>query len=130
MKIEVVLLGKLLKGSPLNWEGLNISFELIRQFYKSFYSLVIAYSHIKRKFLVKMMAQVKGSKGQMVNAEQLSFKPISEGFNEYELSDGNKLKIRIILSEIFKLDEKDEMTGRNNYFIKSAPIMSIEELKK
>lgn len=65
----------------------------------------------------------------MVNAEQLNFKQIKEGFSEYELSDGKIMKIRVVLVEVFRLDELDE-TGRNNYFIKSVPTISIEDTKK
>lgn len=76
------------------------------------------------------MAQVRGSKGQMVNAEQLKFTPISEGFSEYRLSDGKIMKIRVILAEVYRLDEIDEATGKNNYFIKSMPIVSVEDAPK
>jgi hypothetical protein len=75
------------------------------------------------------MVQIRGSKGQLVNAEQLSFKVINEGFSAYELSDGRIMKIRIILAEVYCLDEKDEATGRGGYFVKSVPVVSVEEKK-
>ncbi|MDH5482866.1 MAG: hypothetical protein OEY22_08310 [Candidatus Bathyarchaeota archaeon] len=73
--------------------------------------------------------QIRGSKGQMVNAEQLSFKVINEGFSEYELSDGRIMKMRVILAEVYRLDEKEEAIGRDNYFVKSVPVVSVEEKK-
>jgi len=73
------------------------------------------------------MVQIRGSKGQMVNAEQVKFTPISEEFSEYRLSDGKILKIRVVLVEVYRLDEVDEVTGKNNYFIKSAPIVNVED---
>ena len=79
--------------------------------------------------LVKQMVQMKGSKGQLVNAEQLSFKVINEGFSAYELSDGKIMKIRVILAEVYRLDEKEEVTGREGYFVKSVPVVSVEEKK-
>ncbi len=74
--------------------------------------------------------QMKGSQGQMVNAEQLTFTPIKEGISEYQLSNGKLLKIRMILAEIYVLDEKDPTTGKNAYFIKTAPVVSTEDLKE
>ena len=74
--------------------------------------------------------QMKGSKGQMVNAEELHFTPISEGYSEYRLSNGKIMKIRVVLAEVYRLDEKDEMTGKDNYYIRSAPIVTVEEPKK
>lgn len=73
---------------------------------------------------------MKGSKGQTVNAEQLGFTPVSEGFSEYKLSDGNMMRIRIVLAEVYRMDEVDEATGKHNYYIKSQPVVSIEEPKK
>ena len=80
--------------------------------------------------LVKMMVQIRGSKGQMVNAEQLEYQIIKEAFSEYKLSDGRIMKIRVVLAEVYRLDEKDETTGREGYFIKSLPVVSIEDVKK
>lgn len=71
---------------------------------------------------------MRGSKGEMVNAEQLNFKVVNEGFSEYELSDGRTMKIRVVLAEVYRLDEKDE-TGREGYFIKSVPVVSVEDKK-
>lgn len=75
---------------------------------------------------IKMM----NSKGVLVNAEQLSFNPITEPTSEYQLEDGSRIKIRMVLAEVYRLDEKDPNTGRNTYFIKSAPIFSIEDKKE
>lgn len=73
--------------------------------------------------------QIRGSKGQLVNAVQLDFKILNEGISEYKLSDGRILKIRVVLAEVFRTDEKDEVTGREGYFIKSQPVVSVEDAK-
>jgi hypothetical protein len=74
--------------------------------------------------------QIKGSRGQLVDAKQLDFKIINERRSEYELSDGKILKIRVVIQEVYVTDEKDEITGKNGYFIKSMPIVSVEEPQK
>jgi hypothetical protein len=74
--------------------------------------------------------KIMGPKGQPVEAEQQHFKPIHEPWSEYELEDGKILKIRIIVSEIYKLDEVDKVTGRNAYMVKSDNIVSMEEPTK
>lgn len=66
----------------------------------------------------------------MVNAEELHFTPISEGYSEYKLSNGKILKVRVVVTEVYRVDEKDEITGKDNYFIKSAPIVTVEEPQK
>jgi hypothetical protein len=73
--------------------------------------------------------QVRGSKGQMVNAEQLNFETITEGYSEYKLSDGKIMKIKVVVAEVYRLDEIDEATGKNNYLVKSTPIVTVQESK-
>ena len=74
--------------------------------------------------------QIRGSKGQLVDAEELHFTPISEGYSEYKLSNGKIMRVRVVVTEVYCLDEKDEITGKNNYFIKSAPLMTVEDAPK
>lgn len=74
--------------------------------------------------------QIRGSKGQLVNAKQLDFKITNEGISEYKLSDGKILKIRVVLAEVYVTDEKDEITGQNGYFIKSMPVVSVGDAKQ
>lgn len=77
-----------------------------------------------------MPLKIKGSKGQMVDAEQLSFKIVNEGVSEYKLSDGKIMKIRVVLAEVYRMDEKDEVTGKEGYYVKTAPIISTEDSKE
>ena len=74
--------------------------------------------------------QIRGSKGQLVNAEQVDFKIINEGISEYKLSNGKIMKVRVVVAEVYVTDEKDEITGKNGYFIKSMPIASVEDAKE
>jgi len=74
--------------------------------------------------------QIRGSKGQLVNAKQLDFKIINEGISEYQLGDGKIMKVRVVVAEVYVTDEKDEITGKNGYFIKSIPIVSVEDAKE
>jgi len=76
------------------------------------------------------MTKVKGSKGQMVDAEQLGFTPISEAWSEYKLDDGKIMRIRVVVSEVYRLNEIDETTGKNNYLVKSTNVISMGEPKK
>lgn len=76
------------------------------------------------------MPQMRGSKGQMVDAEELRFTPIKEEYSEYKLSNGKIMRVRVVLTEVYCLDEKDEITGKNNYFIKSAPLVTVEDAPK
>jgi len=57
----------------------------------------------------------------------LDFESIEESWNEYELSDGNKLKGRVILTRIFQIFDKPQAEGesyqaeRQKFFVTYAP---------
>ena len=73
-----------------------------------------------------MSLKMKDSKGELVDAQQLSFKPVAEPLTEYELEDGNKITIRIVLAEVYRLaTPSNDLSGKNEYFIKTSPIISI-----
>jgi len=84
----------------------------------------------KVTFLVREMVQIRGPQGQMINAEQLDFQIMNEGFSVYKLSDGKIMKLRVVLAEVYRLEAKDEVTGKPGYFIKSMPVISVEDAKK
>jgi hypothetical protein len=92
---------------------------------------ILDISIFNKDVLVISMTKIKvtGSKGQQVDAEQLSFTPINENWSEYKLSDGKILRVRLVISEVFRMDEIEETTGRNNYMIKSTNIVSVEDAK-
>lgn len=73
------------------------------------------------------MVKIRGSKGQPVEAQQLKFTPKNEAWSEYTLEDGKILKVKVVVSEVYRLDEIDEVTGKNNYLVKSTSIISVEE---
>jgi hypothetical protein len=69
--------------------------------------------------------KLKGPRGEDLSGEQLQFTIKNEGYSEYLLSDGNTLRVRIILAEVYCLDQKDPLTGRPNYVLKSINVVSV-----
>jgi hypothetical protein len=62
--------------------------------------------------------------GNKVQATQEEFVPTKEEWNEYKLTDGTIIRIKIVVSEIFRLDQKDPATGKPNFMVKSKSVMS------
>ena len=52
----------------------------------------------KRRMKIKMNLG-----GQAVEAEKMEFKPIEEAWSFYRLEDGTVVKIKLIVSDVFKL---------------------------
>jgi len=71
-------------------------------------------------------------KGRIVEGEEISFKEIEERWNEYELSDGTKLKSKSVLASVFRLNEYNE-SNEPIYVVNSTIILNVnvpEGLKK
>lgn len=70
--------------------------------------------------------------GRIVEATELGFKGLKEEWNEYQAEDGALLRLKVVVSEIFRLDEFDQ-DNKPIYVIKSSNVLSSsvpEHLKK
>lgn len=63
---------------------------------------------------------------RVVSAEKVEFNPITENWSLYRLEDGSVVRLRLIVSEIFKLPGSDPVTGMPQYLAKSTNIMAVE----
>ena len=68
--------------------------------------------------------------GQSIEGEQLTFTAKGENWSDYELSDGNTLRIKVVLAEVYRLNQTDPMTGKPSYAIKATDIISVVVEKK
>ncbi len=64
--------------------------------------------------------------GQTVEAEVMSFVPEEEPWSVYRCEDGTKFKMKLVVSEVFKLPEKDPITGFPQLMVRSSNIISVE----
>ena len=64
--------------------------------------------------------------GQKIGAETVEFTSTSEPWSSYQLKDGTTVKIKLVVSEVLKLDKTDPVTGFPQYLIKSSNVASIE----
>jgi hypothetical protein len=70
--------------------------------------------------------------GREVEATQLDYTTTKEEWNEYQASDGTILKVKIVLTNVFRLDEYDNDLNPI-YVVKSSNVLSLsvpEHLKK
>jgi hypothetical protein len=64
--------------------------------------------------------------GQTVEAESMTYRPLNEPWSSYQLDDGSIIKLRLVLSDVFKLPSPDPLTGLPQYIIRSSNVMSVE----
>ena len=62
-------------------------------------------------------------KGKEVEAEDVSFSIVREDWNTYQLHDGTELRMRLVLSEIFRIPGEFDPEGNPVYVTKSSNML-------
>lgn len=68
--------------------------------------------------------------GRKVQATEISIRKSTENWNEYELEDGNVIKIKLVLLKILKTVEKNEVTGEPIYMTNTQNLMVTSKKEK
>jgi hypothetical protein len=64
--------------------------------------------------------------GRKVQATEVGVRKATEHWNEYELEDGNTVKIKTVLVKMLKVvDVKNELTGEPIYFSNTQNLMTL-----
>ena len=61
--------------------------------------------------------------GQPVDSEEVEFEPLAERWNEYRLSDGTLLKMKLVVTRVIRLDVYNEQ-GEPIYLVNSNNVLS------
>ena len=64
--------------------------------------------------------------GQSVEAEMMVFKAIEEPWSLYKLDDGTTLKVKIVLSDVYKIPIPDPLTGLPQFIIRASNVLSVD----
>lgn len=64
--------------------------------------------------------------GREVEAESMAFNAIEEPWSLYRLEDGTTVKLKLVVSDVFKLAIPDPVTGLPQVVVRSSNIMSVE----
>jgi len=81
------------------------------------YSTLSAMAERRRKLL--------GPDGTTVDAIELPFQTGAEHWNEYLLHDGSVVRLKTVVTEIFKIEGKFDAEGNPQYVLKSTQIVSL-----
>lgn len=67
------------------------------------------------------------------DAELVEVEESREGWSEYKLADGAKLRLKPVVMEVWRILDEFDPEGNPQYFVKSAGILTVlapEELKR
>lgn len=71
--------------------------------------------------------------GRTVDATELSFRTSGENWNEYLLDDGTVVRIKLVVTEVVRLDGEYDLDGNPAYIVKSTNVAAIsapDELRR
>ena len=71
--------------------------------------------------------------GQEVDATEIEFQTRKEDWNEYQLMDGTVIKMKLVVSEIFRIEGMYDAAGNPTYQIRSTNVPAVkspDNLKK
>ena len=73
------------------------------------------------------MKKVKINIGDVtIEADSMNYRSIDEPWSLYRLEDGSTIRVKLVISDVFKLPTSDPITGLPQYMIKSSNVMSVE----
>lgn len=59
-------------------------------------------------------------------AEVIGFRSQSEDFNQYFLDDGTVLKIKMVVTEILRIEGQYDQQGNPSYLVSSQQVLSVD----
>lgn len=70
---------------------------------------------------------------EVVEATPVDVNQASEYFNQYFLEDGTVLKMKLVATKVYRIDDRYDQEGNPIYFVQSTNVLSVNsptELKK
>jgi len=64
--------------------------------------------------------------GREVEATDVDFITRKEDFNEYQLSDGKVIRMKTVVTDIFRLEGEKDTEGNQVYQVKSTNILRVK----
>jgi hypothetical protein len=71
--------------------------------------------------------------GREADAVEVDFKTIKEDWNEYDLADGTRVKVKSVASNMVRLIDEYDNDGNPIYLVKSSNVLALsvpENLKR
>jgi hypothetical protein len=70
--------------------------------------------------------RIQGPDGQEHEAEPIGFRTSGEHFNEYLLDDGTVLRIKLVLTEVFKVKDAYDRDGNPAYLARHSQVIVVD----
>lgn len=62
---------------------------------------------------------------ELVDATPIDINQANEYFNKYFLEDGTVLKMKLVATKVFRIDDRYDAEGNPVYFVQSTNVLSV-----
>lgn len=62
---------------------------------------------------------------EVVEATPVDINQANEYFNQYFLEDGTVLKMKLVATKVFRIDDRYDQEGNPFYFVQSTNVLSV-----
>lgn len=70
--------------------------------------------------------RIQGSDGREHEAEPIGFRASGEHFNEYLLDDGSVLRIKLVLTNVWKVKDTYDGYGDPAYLVRHSEVIAVD----
>lgn len=63
---------------------------------------------------------------ELVEATPVNVNQANEYFNQYFLEDGTVLKMKLVATKVFRIDDRYDQEGNPIYFVQSTNVLSVD----
>jgi hypothetical protein len=74
---------------------------------------------------VERKRKVPGPNGQLVDGTEIGFRASGEHWNEYLLDDGAVVRLKLVVTEVIRLDDVFDDDGNPGYVTKATTVTSV-----
>ena len=64
--------------------------------------------------------------GRQVEATVMGFRPGGEHWNEYLVDDGSVIKVKLVATEVLRVDGEYDQMGNPIYLVQSTNVMAVD----
>lgn len=63
---------------------------------------------------------------EVVEATPVDINQASEHFNQYFMEDGTVLRMKLVATKVFRIDDRYDQEGNPVYFVQSTNVLSVD----
>ena len=77
--------------------------------------------------------KIRGPQGEEVEVTEVGYRTSGEFWNEYLTDDGSVIRVKLVVTDIVRVDGQYDLQGQPAYLVQSSSVVAVsapEELRK